>query len=99
VVVAYWDAIVAALVRLAIIAAVVIAVPLVGLALGAVIVRYDLVRRTLTWVRAAIVRRRLRRRLAKAYQLDPAATPLALRASQLVEISSQITPAQIKELS
>jgi hypothetical protein len=98
-VVAYWDAIVAALIRLAIIAAVVIAVPLVGLAIGAIVVRYDLARRAIASVRAMVVRRRLRRRLAKAYELGPVSPPLALPASQPLEIPAQITPAQVKELS
>jgi hypothetical protein len=94
-VVAYWDAIVAALVRMAIIAAVVIAVPLVSFAIGAIIVRYDLLRRAIASVRAVIVRRRLRRYLSKAYELGPPRSPLALPASQVMEI----VPARSQELS
>jgi hypothetical protein len=84
---AYGAAIVDAIQRVVAIAAVIFTVGLLGYTLGTVVARYDLLNRVIAKIRAAIVRRRLRRCLSKAYELGPASLSLALPASQLVEIS------------
>ncbi len=89
----YGAAIVDAIQRVMAIAAVTFAVGFFGYTLGALVARYDLLRRARAKIRAAIVRCRLRRCMAEAYELGPASPPLALPASQLVEIS----PARPKE--